>query len=100
MAGFLLLLAGVIMLITPGPGWIALAFGFYLLALEFDWAERVLEKVLEKAEQAKGNSFTQSVGRFIKRHPRLSAVGLALFITLVLAFAVSIFAPELVTDHI
>jgi len=100
LAGCILLLAGTIMIVTPGPAFLVLGLGFYLLALEFDWAERLLEVVLEKAEQAKGNSFTKSIGRFIKRHPRLSAVGLALFITLVIAFAISIFAPELVTDRL
>ena len=50
-AGFAVLLLGVIMLFTPGPGWALIIFGLGLLALEFAWAERLLERVLNKVEQ-------------------------------------------------
>ena len=51
-AGFVVLLAGVIMLFTPGPGWAVIVFGLALLALEFAWAERALERVIDKMERA------------------------------------------------
>jgi uncharacterized protein (TIGR02611 family) len=51
-AGFLVLLAGVIMLFTPGPGLAAIVLGLTMLALEFTWAERALERMLHRAEQA------------------------------------------------
>jgi uncharacterized protein (TIGR02611 family) len=51
LAGFAVLLLGVIMLFTPGPGWALIIFGLGLLALEFTWAERLLERVLNKVEQ-------------------------------------------------
>jgi uncharacterized protein (TIGR02611 family) len=51
-AGFIVLLAGVIMLVTPGPGIPVIILGLGMLALEFAWAERWLERVLEKAEAA------------------------------------------------
>ena len=47
--GFLLLLAGVVMLLTPGPGWLAIAGGIALLATEFVWARRVRERVEQTA---------------------------------------------------
>jgi uncharacterized protein (TIGR02611 family) len=50
-AGFMVLLLGVVMLFTPGPGWALIVFGLGLLALEFTWAERLLERVLNKVEQ-------------------------------------------------
>jgi uncharacterized protein (TIGR02611 family) len=50
--GFLVLLAGVIMLFTPGPGLAAIVLGLTMLALEFTWAERALERMLHRAEQA------------------------------------------------
>jgi uncharacterized protein (TIGR02611 family) len=51
LAGFAVLLVGVIMLFTPGPGWALIIFGLGLLALEFTWAERLLERVLHRVEQ-------------------------------------------------
>jgi uncharacterized protein (TIGR02611 family) len=51
-AGFLVLLAGLIMLVTPGPGIPVIILGLGMLALEFAWAERWLERFLEKAEAA------------------------------------------------
>jgi uncharacterized protein (TIGR02611 family) len=51
-AGFLVLLAGVIMLVTPGPGIPVIILGLTMLALEFAWAERWLERFLAKAEAA------------------------------------------------
>jgi uncharacterized protein (TIGR02611 family) len=46
--GFTLLLLGVIMLVTPGPGWVAIGLGLALLAAEFVWARRLLNRL--KAE--------------------------------------------------
>ncbi len=51
-AGFLVVLAGLIMLVTPGPGIAVIILGLGMLALEFAWAERWLERVLSKAEAA------------------------------------------------
>jgi uncharacterized protein (TIGR02611 family) len=51
-AGFIVLLAGLVMLVTPGPGIPVIILGLGMLALEFSWAERWLERLLEKAEAA------------------------------------------------
>jgi uncharacterized protein (TIGR02611 family) len=51
-AGFVVLLAGVIMLVTPGPGIPVILLGLGMLALEFAWAERWLERILTRAESA------------------------------------------------
>lgn len=51
-AGFAVLLAGVVMLFTPGPGWAVIVFALALLALEFAWAERALERVIDQMERA------------------------------------------------
>jgi len=50
--GFLLLLAGGIMMITPGPGTVAIIAGLAILATEYTWAEIMLDKVKTKAKQA------------------------------------------------
>jgi uncharacterized protein (TIGR02611 family) len=58
--GVLVVLAGVVLLVLPGPGWLVIAIGLGMLALEFDPLERVLERVAlrledvgEKAAKAK-----------------------------------------------
>ena len=43
--GFGLLVAGIAMLALPGPGWIAIFAGLTLLATEFDWARRLLDRL-------------------------------------------------------
>jgi uncharacterized protein (TIGR02611 family) len=48
LAGLLLALPGV-----PGPGLVLIAVGLGILALEFDPAERLLERVLDRVERAR-----------------------------------------------
>lgn len=51
-AGFVVLFAGLVMLVTPGPGIPVIILGLGMLALEFAWAERSLERVINRAERA------------------------------------------------
>ena len=44
-AGFTLLAVGVVMLVTPGPGWLVILFGLSLLAAEFIWARRLMDRI-------------------------------------------------------
>jgi uncharacterized protein (TIGR02611 family) len=44
-AGFTLLLAGVAMLVTPGPGMLVILLGLGLLAAEFVWARRLMDRI-------------------------------------------------------
>jgi uncharacterized protein (TIGR02611 family) len=37
--GWAVLLAGVVMIPFPGPGWVVVFIGFSILAREFDWAK-------------------------------------------------------------
>lgn len=46
--GLTLFLSGVVMLITPGPGWLLILAGLSVLALEFVWARRLLRKIKAK----------------------------------------------------
>lgn len=50
--GFLVLIAGGIMMVTPGPGTVAIIAGLAILATEYTWAEIMLDKVKAKAKQA------------------------------------------------
>ena len=52
-AGALVTLAGVAMLALPGPAFVIIPIGLTMLAMEFSWAERWLERALDKAEGAR-----------------------------------------------
>ena len=51
-AGFLLILAGIVMLITPGPGWAAIFAGLGVLGTEYVWARRALDAAKDRARRA------------------------------------------------
>jgi uncharacterized protein (TIGR02611 family) len=51
--GVLILAAGVAMLALPGPAFVVIPVGLAILSLEFEWAERLLEKALIKGEEAR-----------------------------------------------
>ena len=52
-AGFAVLLAGVILLVLPGPGWLLIFLGLAILGTEYVWAQRLLNIAKQKAGQAK-----------------------------------------------
>ena len=52
-AGFAVILAGIALLVLPGPGWLLIFAGFAILSTEYVWARRLLVKAKTKAEQAK-----------------------------------------------
>ena len=51
--GFVLLLAGIVMIVTPGPGILLIIAGLAVLATEYVWAERLLNLAKQKAARAK-----------------------------------------------
>jgi uncharacterized protein (TIGR02611 family) len=51
--GFAVLLAGVAMLVLPGPGVVVIIAGLAILATEYVWAERMLAEAKRRAVQAK-----------------------------------------------
>ncbi len=50
--GFGLVLAGIAMLVLPGPGWAAIILGLIVLASEYAWARRLLDPVRRWAKRA------------------------------------------------
>jgi uncharacterized protein (TIGR02611 family) len=79
-AGFVVLAAGVVMLVTPGPGIPVIILGLGMLALEFAWAERWLERLVTRAEQA--------VDQVTKGSPARRALLLAIGVIAVVASVV------------
>jgi uncharacterized protein (TIGR02611 family) len=49
--GLALLLSGLVMLVTPGPGWLLIFTGLGVLALEFAWARHLLRKIKTKGKE-------------------------------------------------
>ena len=79
--GVLITLAGVVMTgPVPGPGFLVIPIGLALLALEFAWAERLLEKAVVWADEAKEKAANRSKGEKIASGVAV-AVGIAAFVT-------------------
>ena len=64
LGGFTLLGLGAIMLVTPGPGWLVIFLGLTLLAAEFVWARRLMDRMKQQ-----GTRFKDSVVRSRKTNP-------------------------------
>ncbi len=61
-AGFAVMLAGVALLVLPGPGLLVIIAGLAILATEYVWAQRLLRIAKEKANQAKDAVFKKKEG--------------------------------------
>jgi tellurite resistance protein TerC len=51
--GFTLLGLGAAMLVLPGPGWVTIALGLAVLATEYVWARRLLDRLKKTASDVK-----------------------------------------------
>jgi tellurite resistance protein TerC len=58
--GFTLLIAGIAMIVLPGPAFIFIPAGLAILATEFLWAKKLLQKVKEKLRRDKESKEKQS----------------------------------------
>lgn len=68
--GFTVLGAGVIMLVTPGPGLVVIIAGLAILAHQFAWAARALDQAKARAAQARD----AATRRAARRQPPTGAV--------------------------
>jgi uncharacterized protein (TIGR02611 family) len=50
-AGFTLLAFGVVMLVTPGPGWLSIGLGLTLLASEYAWARHWRDRLRDEGSR-------------------------------------------------
>jgi uncharacterized protein (TIGR02611 family) len=53
LGGFTLLLVGAVMIFTPGPGWVVIFLGLTVLAAEFVWAKRLMERMKDHGARIK-----------------------------------------------
>jgi uncharacterized protein (TIGR02611 family) len=82
--GWVLVVAGTAALVLPGPGLLGIFAGLALLSQQYEWAERRLEPVKEKALRAA----EESVGSSLR-----IAVSLAGALLLIVAGVVWIWSP-------
>lgn len=55
--GFTLLILGVAMFVTPGPGWLTVLLGLGVLAAEFVWARRLLDRLKHEGARLRDTVF-------------------------------------------
>lgn len=63
--GFVLLILGLIMMVTPGPGILFIFFGLSILALEIEWARELNKQGVQGLER-----IVAKVKEFFKRKPK------------------------------
>ncbi|HEU0102431.1 MAG TPA: PGPGW domain-containing protein [Mycobacteriales bacterium] len=68
-AGSVVILAGIAMLVLPGPGWITIFAGLALLAREFPWAARLLQASKRVAARLWARVRSVLPGRSATRRP-------------------------------
>ena len=61
--GFVLLILGIIMLVTPGPGWLFIILGLGVLATEYAWAHHLLHKAKLHYEKTKQKALAKLTSR-------------------------------------
>jgi uncharacterized protein (TIGR02611 family) len=57
LVGFTLLIAGAAMLLTPGPGWVTIFIALGVLAAEFVWARRLLDRLKREGDRLRQSIF-------------------------------------------
>lgn len=61
--------AGLVMLVTPGPGLLVIVAGLAILATQFAWAERALERMKERARTARDKAAAAAQRAHRRHHP-------------------------------
>lgn len=60
LGGFLLLALGIVLLVGPGPGWLVILLGLGLLAVDFVWARRLLDRMKREGARLRNLVFRRS----------------------------------------
>ena len=77
-SGGIVVLIGIVLIPYPGPGWLVVFGGFALLATEFEFAEKLLERLKERYEYWKVRLQLQSP---IVRVAALLCTGIVVMVT-------------------
>jgi uncharacterized protein (TIGR02611 family) len=81
--GMAVLLAGLAMLVLPGPGWAAIFIGFAILATEFAWAKVALTWAKDTTSRARERALDPATRR---RNQWLAVAGGAVVAAAVIAY--------------
>ncbi|MFE9767319.1 TIGR02611 family protein [Streptomyces sp. NPDC005808] len=81
--GLAVVVAGVIMLPLPGPGWLVIFGGMAIWATEFVWAQLVLRWTKRKVTEATQRALDPEVRR---RNIILTTIGLVIIVALVAVY--------------
>ncbi|HSK26678.1 MAG TPA: TIGR02611 family protein [Jiangellales bacterium] len=93
--GSAVVLAGLAMLVLPGPGWAAIFVGLAILGTEFHWARRLLLWVRARARTVARRAMDPQRRR---RNQVLAAVALVLAVAAVAAYVALWGPPDVVMD--
>jgi len=58
--GFTLLGVGIVMIVTPGPGWLTILLALGILAVEFVWARRLLDRLKRQGVRLRDTVFPRT----------------------------------------
>jgi uncharacterized protein (TIGR02611 family) len=70
LAGGILLIAGAVMLVAPGPGILVLLLGLLVLSTEYAWARRQLDR--HRGHAARARASARRLARRVRRRARAS----------------------------
>lgn len=85
--GVLVIIGGLVMMVTPGPGIVGIVLGLAILATEYTWAERWLRRARQKAHEARVKA-EQMDPRVRRRRLLLSGVGFLVVLAVVVGYLV------------
>lgn len=97
LVGSLVLLAGVVMIFTPGQGILAIVLGLAILATEYTWAERWLKAAKDKAAEAKRRA-EEMDPKVRRRRLLLTGAAVLLVVGVVVAYIVAYDWPSVAVD--
>ncbi len=95
--GLLVILAGLVMLVVPGPGIVAIILGLAILATEWAWAHHVMHWMKAKASATadRARNMDPAVRR---RRTALTVLAVALVVGAVVAYVMAYDWPELAVN--
>jgi len=86
--GLLVIAAGVVMLVAPGPGLVAIAAGLAILSTEYAWAERWLQAARRKLDEARETAMAMDPE--VRRRRIIMSFGLGLLVFIAIGTYVAV----------
>ena len=95
--GTLVICAGLVMMVAPGPGIVGIILGLAILSTEYEWAARWLAKAKQKAHEARVRA-EEMDPRVRRRRLVLGGVGVLVFVGVVVLWVALYDWPPLAVD--